>query len=180
MPPVGTAAGIRQDRVYLQSGVEYSGSAWVKVETGSPRVAFRVRGADGAPLHEVPLPVSGTAWREVPYSFTSPRTETAAVVEIGVTGTGAVLVDFVSLMRADARADGMLRPDLLAALRGLDPPFVRWPGGSFASIYKWKDGIGPARLAQLHPNDMWGGYADYYGFGTDEFMGLMRRLGAAP
>ena len=171
-----TAAGIRQDRVYLQSGVEYSGSAWVKVETGSPRVAFRVRGADGAPLHEVPLPVSGTAWREVPYSFTSPRTETAAVVEIGVTGTGAVLVDFVSLMRADARADGMLRPDLLAALRGLDPPFVRWPGGSFASTYKWKDGIGPHAARTYHPNVMWGGYADYYGFGTDEFMGLMRRL----
>ena len=171
-----TAAGIRQDRVYLQSGVEYSGSAWVKVETGSPRVVFRVRGPDGAPLHEVPLSVSGTAWREVPYSFTSPRTETAAVVEIGVTGTGAVLVDFVSLMRADARADGMLRPDLLAALRGLDPPFVRWPGGSFASTYKWKDGIGPHATRTYHPNVMWGGYADYYGFGTDEFMGLMRRL----
>ena len=67
-----TAAGIRQDRVYLQSGVEYAGSAWVKVETGSPRVAFRVRGADGAPLHEVPLPVSGTAWREVPYLVHQP------------------------------------------------------------------------------------------------------------
>ena len=81
-------------------------------------------------------------------------------------------------MRADARADGMLRPDLLAALRGLAPPFIRWPGGSFASTYKWKDGIGPHVSRTYHPNVMWGGYSDYYGFGTDEFMGLTRQLGS--
>jgi alpha-L-arabinofuranosidase len=173
-----TPAGIRQDRVHLQSGLEYSGSAWLKVESGRPRVSFRVRGADGALLREVPLAITGTAWREVPYAFSSPRTDTAAVVEIAVSGSGAVLVDFVSLMRADVRADGMLRPDLLDALRGLAPTFIRWPGGSFASTYKWKDGIGPHAARTYHPNVMWGGYADYYGFGTDEFMGLTRRLGS--
>ncbi len=172
------AAGIRQDRVYLQSGVEYAGSAWLKVEAGAPRVSFRVRGSDGAQLWEAPLATSGAAWREVPISFSSPRTETAAVVEIAASGTGAVLVDFVSLMRADVRANGMLRPDLLAALRGLAPPFIRWPGGSFASTYLWKDGIGPHASRTYHPNVMWGGYSDYYGFGTDEFMGLTRQLGS--
>lgn len=173
-----TAAGIRQERVHLQSGLDYSGSVWVKVEAGSPRVSLRVRGADGALLREVTLPTSGTAWREVPFGFTSSQTDTAAVVEIAVAGSGSVLVDFVSLMRADVRADGMLRPDLLDALRGLAPTFIRWPGGSFASTYKWKDGIGPHVARTDHPNVMWGGYADYYGFGTDEFMGLTGRLGS--
>jgi alpha-L-arabinofuranosidase len=51
------------------------------------------------------------------------------------------VVDFVSLMRADVRGTGKLRPDLLATLRGLAPAFIRWPGGSFASTYKWQDGI---------------------------------------
>ena len=72
--------------------------------------------------------------------------------------------------------DGMLRPDLLQALRGLRPSFIRWPGGSFASTYKWKEGIGRYAARGYHPNTFWGGYSDYYGFGTDEFLGLCRKL----
>jgi len=66
------------------------------------------------------------------------------------------------------------------ALRDLKPPFIRWPGGSFASIYRWKDGIGPHVSRKYHPNEIWGGYSDYYGFGTEEFMELCRRLGTEP
>ena len=95
-------------------------------------------------------------------------------------GHGAALVDFVSLMRADVRKSGMLRPDLLEALRGLAPAFIRWPGGSFASTYKWQDGIGPLASRVYHPNEIWGGYSDYYGFGTDEYLELTRQLGTDP
>ena len=83
-------------------------------------------------------------------------------------------------MPADVRESGKLRPDLLDALKGLDPAFIRWPGGSFASIYKWKDGIGPAVSRKYNPNTIWGGYSDYYGFGTDEFLELCRQLGSEP
>jgi alpha-N-arabinofuranosidase len=91
-----------------------------------------------------------------------------------------MLVDFVSLMRADVRKNGMLRPDLLESLRGLSPAFIRWPGGSFASTYKWQDGIGPFVSRVYHPNVLWGGYSDYYGFGTDEYLELTRQLRADP
>jgi alpha-N-arabinofuranosidase len=74
----------------------------------------------------------------------------------------------------------MLRPDLLEALRGLAPAFIRWPGGSFASTYKWQDGIGPLAPRVYHPNEIWGGYSDYYGFGTDEYLELTRQLGTDP
>jgi hypothetical protein len=87
--------------------------------------------------------------------------DTQASVEIAATSSGTLLLDFVSMMRADVRRDGMLRPDLLQALRDLAPPFIRWPGGSFASTYKWKDGIGPHVSRRYHPNVMWGGYSDY-------------------
>jgi len=69
---------------------------------------------------------------------------------------------------------------LLEALRGLAPTFIRWPGGSFASTYKWQDGIGPLASRVYHPNQIWGGYSDYYGFGTDEYLELTRQLGAEP
>jgi alpha-N-arabinofuranosidase len=39
---------------------------------------------------------------------------------------------------------------------------------------KWKDGIGPKVSHKGNPNTIWGGYSDYYGFGTDEFMELYR------
>jgi alpha-N-arabinofuranosidase len=83
-------------------------------------------------------------------------------------------------MPADARAAGKMRPDLLDSLKALKPPFIRWPGGSYASIYKWKDGIGPAVKRKYNPNTFWGNYSDYYGFGTDEFLEMCRQLGSEP
>jgi alpha-N-arabinofuranosidase len=174
------ASGIRQRRVFLESGRSYDGSLWLKVETGAPRVSLRVLGANRDLIAERPLPVRGSAWVETPFSFTSARTDRDATIEIATAGRGAVLVDFVSLMRADVRKNGTLRPDLLDSLRALAPTFIRWPGGSFASTYKWQDGIGPFASRVYHPNEMWGGYSDYYGFGTDEFLELTRQLGAEP
>ena len=173
-------AGIRQGRIYVQAGYQYNGSVWLKPERGKTNVTFRVIGSDGKLVAEEPLPTSGPAWQEVRYEFTSARTDGQATVEIAAAGKGAILVDFVSMMRADARKNGLLRPDLVEALRDLKPPFIRWPGGSFASIYKWKDGIGPQVSRKYHPNTIWGGYSDYYGFGTDEFMELCRQLHTEP
>jgi alpha-N-arabinofuranosidase len=173
-------SGIRQRRVFLESGQSYDGSVWIKIESGAPRVSLRVLAADGTVLAELPLRTRASAWQEVPFSFASARTDRDAVVEIAAAGRGAALVDFVSMMRADVRRSGMLRPDLLVALRGLAPAFIRWPGGSFASTYKWQDGIGPLASRVYHPNEIWGGYSDYYGFGTDEYLELTRQLGADP
>ena len=35
------------------------------------------------------------------------------------------------------------RNDVIAALRKMKPPVIRWPGGCFADDYHWQDGIGP-------------------------------------
>lgn len=176
----GGRAGIRQKRVFLDAGVHYDGSLWVKRDSGTPQLTLRVLSSQGNPLASIPLAVRGSEWQEVPFSFTSPVRDTQASIEIAAAGQGAVLLDFVSMMRADARRDGMLRPDLLQALRGLGPAFIRWPGGSFASTYKWNEGIGRYAERGYHPNTYWGGYSDYYGFGTDEFVGLCRKLHAEP
>ena len=176
----GGRAGIRQGRLYVDAGYEYDGSLWVRREDGSPQLTLRVVSSQGKPIASAPLALSGSDWQEIRFSFTSAVRDTQASVEIAATGTGTLLLDFVSMMRADVRRDGMLRPDLLQALRDLAPPFIRWPGGSFASTYRWKDGIGPHVSRRYHPNLMWGGYSDYYGFGTDEFLGLCRKLNAEP
>ena len=176
----GGTAGIRQGRVFIEAQVKYDGSLWVKRESGSPQLTIRLKNSNGEPIASMPLTLTGTAWQELGFAFTSPVRDTQATVEISATGQGALLLDFVSMMRADVRHDGMLRPDLLQALRGLGPSFIRWPGGSFASTYKWKEGIGRYAARGYHPNTYWGGYSDYYGFGTDEFLGLCRKLSAEP
>jgi alpha-L-arabinofuranosidase len=173
-------SGVRQGRLFLESGRRYDGTLWISVESGAPRVSVRVLGSDGRVLADLPVPSRGAAWHEVPIAFSSARSDRDATIEIVAVGHGAVLVDFVSMMRADVRSNGMLRPDLLAAVRGLKPAFIRWPGGSFASTYKWQDGIGPLASRVYHPNEIWGGYSDYYGFGTDEYLELTRQLGAEP
>lgn len=173
-------AGIRQDRIYVQEGHDYNGSVWLKPEQGSVRVNLVMKSADGSPIAEMPLDTSGPDWQEVSYSFSCTKTDQDAIIEIVANGGGAVLLDYISMMRADAREHGMLRPDLVQALRDLKPPFIRWPGGSFASNYRWKDGIGPHVSRKYHPNEIWGGYSDYYGFGTEEFMELCRQLEAEP
>src|ERR1700721_1718586 len=35
------------------------------------------------------------------------------------------------------------RKDVLAEVRALQVPIVRWPGGNFVSGYHWLDGVGP-------------------------------------
>ncbi len=36
-----------------------------------------------------------------------------------------------------------MRNDVVAALKEMKLPVLRWPGGCFADEYHWKDGIGP-------------------------------------
>lgn len=176
----GGRAGIRQRRILVEKGRTYDGWVWVRLEQGAPELTLRVVTANGEAIASVPLSVRGTEWQEARFSFTSSVRETDASIEIAASGNGSMLVDFVSMMREDVRRDGMLRPDLLQSLRNLAPSFIRWPGGSFASTYKWKEGIGPYFSRGYHPNTFWGGYSDYFGFGTDEFLGLCRKLNCEP
>src|SRR5271157_2920895 len=50
-----------------------------------------------------------------------------------------------------------IRNDVVAALKRLKVPVVRWPGGCFADEYHWKDGIGPREKRPAMINTHWGG-----------------------
>ncbi len=70
-----------------------------------------------------------------------------------------------------------IRNDVLAALRALDVPVLRWPGGCFADEYHWKDGIGPREKRPKIINTHWGAVVENNHFGTHEFMDLVELLG---
>ena len=71
-----------------------------------------------------------------------------------------------------------IRNDVVAALRALHVPVVRWPGGCFADEYHWRKGIGDAvkRPATLNPN--WGGVIEPNSFGTHEFFDFAQQIDA--
>jgi alpha-N-arabinofuranosidase len=72
------------------------------------------------------------------------------------------------------------RKQAIEYLRELGVPVLRWPGGCFADDYHWRDGIGPAEKRPKRVNIHWGGYVEDNSFGTHEFIGLCRMLGAEP
>lgn len=70
------------------------------------------------------------------------------------------------------------RKDVVAALKDLKVPLVRWPGGCFADEYHWREGIGPRNKRPVKVNTTWGGVAENNAVGTHEFFDLAEQLGA--
>lgn len=76
------------------------------------------------------------------------------------------------------KTDGV-RNDVIDALKKLQIPNLRWPGGCFADTYHWKDAIGPKDQRKPIENTSWGGREDN-SFGTHEFLNLCELLDAEP
>jgi len=72
------------------------------------------------------------------------------------------------------------RKDVVDALKHIHVPVVRWPGGCFADLYDWRDGIGPRAKRPTRINVHWGGVTDDNSFGTHEFMNFAELIGADP
>jgi alpha-N-arabinofuranosidase len=72
-----------------------------------------------------------------------------------------------------------LRLDVLQALRRMQIPLVRYPGGNFVSGYRWMDGIGPREERPPRIDMAWNSI-DSNQFGTNEFVDFCRKLGTEP
>ena len=72
-----------------------------------------------------------------------------------------------------------IRTDTVDALRKLQAPVIRWPGGCFADDYHWRDGVGP-RDERPRRLNVWWHDEESNEFGTHEFIDLCRQVGAAP
>ncbi len=73
-----------------------------------------------------------------------------------------------------------IRRDIVEALRNINIPVLRWPGGCFADEYHWQDGIGPYENRPCMVNTHWGGVTENNHFGTHEFLDLCDQLGCEP
>lgn len=74
--------------------------------------------------------------------------------------------------------DKGIRLDVVEALKEINVPLVRWPGGLFADEYHWKDGIGPREDRETIVNSHWGSTVENNHFGTHEFFYFLELIGA--
>jgi alpha-N-arabinofuranosidase len=71
-----------------------------------------------------------------------------------------------------------IRTAFIDAMRTIQAPLLRWPGGCFADSYDWRDGIGP-RDKRPARTAFWG-QQDPNAYGLHEFIHTCRAMGAKP
>jgi len=69
------------------------------------------------------------------------------------------------------------RKDLIALIKELKVPVVRWPGGNFVSGYNWEDGIGPKEKRPIRQDLAWNRLENNE-MGTDEYVKFCKLIGA--
>ncbi len=120
------------------------------------------------------------------------------VVDIDATGADSVIIDrniyghfsehlghciygglWVGKDSKIPNVDGV-RKDVIDALKKIQIPNLRWPGGCFADEYHWKNGIGPKENRAKMVNTHWGGVVEDNSFGTNEFLNMCEEIGTEP
>lgn len=71
------------------------------------------------------------------------------------------------------------RTDVLEAVKGLNIPIIRYPGGNFVSNYHWLDGVGPTQQRVPRMELAWARLETNH-FGTNEFIEFAREIGTEP
>ncbi len=71
------------------------------------------------------------------------------------------------------------RTDVIAQVKGLGVPIMRYPGGNFVSGYNWLDGVGPKKQRPAVLERAWNSLETNQ-FGTNEFIEWCRLVGTEP
>jgi len=77
---------------------------------------------------------------------------------------------------ADAKG---FRKDVLAEIKGINVPIMRYPGGNFVSGYNWLDGVGPRAQRPTVLERAWNSLETNQ-FGTNDFIDWARAVGTEP
>lgn len=181
----------------------------IALEAGKPYVLRLVlrgagNGSDSVPVslssagahlwsHTFAVPAASSGWVTVLANITTTETTTNATLRIASASSSAPwYLGTASLSPVDATPQ-RLRADVVAALKAtkFQGP-LRYPGGCFATFYRWKVGLLPPDLrppiatppsyCAAVPGGV-NGYTDGVmtnGLGIDEYISLVRDLGMVP
>ncbi|AWB43005.1 alpha-L-arabinofuranosidase [Paenibacillus sp. CAA11] len=189
----------------IVEGSKYDFTIWAKAESAGT-ITLQLEDSEGHAISDsVTVEVEGGGtWKK--YGVESQLVLTGNKTVLGqlvLTFSGEISMDMVSLMPRDvwgaeeeersqsAHANYLgnpnyrLRKDLVNALVGLHPKFLRFPGGCISegsfiweNVYDWKESVGQIELRKENFN-VWG-YMMTMGLGYMEYFQLAEDLNAAP
>eukprot|EP00899_Mesostigma_viride_P012385 jgi/Mesvir1/21147/Mv14193-RA.1 len=141
---------------------------------------------DGSPPEMVACAPHGSdpRWLKVVLSLLATASDTAAL-RLTTRSSGTFWMDIVSLFPEPLSTADPFRRDILGAMQGLSPKFMRFPGGCFVegdslrNGFRWHETLGAVEERPGHLNDVWG-YWSEDGLGLLEYLTLAERLGATP
>ncbi|NOX56068.1 MAG: hypothetical protein GXP27_16830 [Planctomycetes bacterium] len=176
--------GIRQGGLAVEADKSYTATLHLKRWGRSP---VRIALADGEHvLARATLRDVASKWRRYTVRLSSKATSTAAEFRITLAGPGTLWIDQVALVPDDTYQGHGTRKDLMKRIVTLSPTIIRWPGGWFAEVYRWKFGVGDVFRrpllrkfysdARRRRNPSW----EPNRFGSDEFIRFCRDIGAEP
>ena len=170
-------AGVEQQPFCFRKGEVYEGTLWARGEAPDGMMVKFLDGNDV--LKDIKLPKPKIEWKEYKFTFRPKKDTNEGKLRIGVKGKSKIWLDQVSMTTRSSQKIGGYRPDLFKAVEELEAPIIRWPGGCFASPYRWKDGIGPQEKRGIYPRQIWDDL-DINAYGTDEFISMCDKIGAEP
>ncbi|MGC8639718.1 MAG: hypothetical protein ACP5XB_07535 [Isosphaeraceae bacterium] len=176
-------AGIGQRGFCLQAGKEYELGLWLKTERELALIVQVVDESESLVHAEMLFRLAPGPWRNRICRIKPARTDPSAKLEILFDGPGLLWLGAASLLPGD-HFHG-LRRDVVALLKEMSVPLLRWPGGNFTRDYRWQDGLLPVDLRPpiaitWHETQPFADNIDAHEIGTDEFLALCRELGAEP
>ena len=179
------------DGIAVKAGAKYDFSVFLRNigEAKQVRVVLAApqgHGKDPLVLAEDTIAVTESVWKKYETVLTASEDCPNAILQLLVQNVGDLDVDMVSLMPEDTYKGHGLRKDLVEALEGLQPKFLRFPGGcvvhgggdGFWNTYRWKTTIGPKEQRRGLKNT-WG-YHQSMGLGYFEYFQLCEDLGMEP
>lgn len=158
----------------------YELTVWVRGDTAGP-LRFDVQDEAGKTLGAAEL-------RRVPKEWTKERltlnvrrqgVPKGAPLRFSATLTAPGRVDLDQLFLFPSDNIHGFDPDVVAAVRQMKLPLLRFPGGNFVSGYHWQDGVGPVDQRPTKPNLAWN-MPEYNHVGTDEHLAFCKAVGAEP
>jgi alpha-N-arabinofuranosidase len=179
--------GLGQKNLFVEKGKSYEVRLNLKQENIRSPILVSLKGENKIyASHQILL--SDSSWSRYSFTMKSSGTDRNAVFSISFKGKGNLWIGTASLMPKEHICG--YRRDVIEALRAINPPNIRWPGGNFVSYYHWKDGIGDRDKRPPKPNYARGGVRgeewekheqwESNDVGIDEFMDLCRLIGANP
>lgn len=178
-----------QDRIYINRGKQYnvsglfSSGAYLSEEKYSSHtvpvtIALYKEGNFQAPLSEVELGVNSNQFTLYQASLPAMDYEGWCSFAIEIPVGHKVGIDLLSLMSGDV-ISGWKREAVERIRKELHPRTMRMPGGCFASLYNWRNGVGP-REERPVSYDTWWGCELLNDVGTFEMVDLCQAIEAEP